>query len=68
MAKDEMVGVEFRQARIRSGLGYRAFAAALGVGKSSVARYELGQQPIPRKVALAVIGLEAELISSRPSV
>ena len=56
-----MDGGQLRSARLQSGLGYDAFASALGIGKGSLSRYERGELPLPRKVALAVAGLLAEL-------
>ena len=61
MAGETMTGDEIRKARCRSGLGVIRFAAALGIGKSSLDRFERGVRPVPRKIALAVAGLNAEL-------
>ncbi|CAH2606077.1 Helix-turn-helix domain-containing protein (plasmid) [Rhodovastum atsumiense] len=65
MATGEMDGQGLREARIRSGLPVREWARRLGVGKSSIGRWETGQLPVPRKIALAVVGLQAELAAAR---
>ena len=58
-------GKALREARARSGLGHHEFAAALGIGKSSLSRYEIGRLPVPRKISLALAGPHAELDAAR---
>ena len=50
--------VRLKAARKSSGLAWGAFATAIGISKSSLARYERGEQPVPVTVTLATIGLE----------
>lgn len=45
---------ELRLARLAAGLPYADFAAAVGISKGMLSKYEGGKNPIPRKVELAV--------------
>lgn len=45
---------ELRLARLATGLPYADFAAAIGISKGMLSKYETGRNPIPRKVELAV--------------
>jgi len=58
-------GKALREARARSGLGHHEFASALGIGKSSLSRFEIGRRAVPRTIALALAGLQAELEAAR---
>lgn len=50
----EMAPEELRARRAASGMSYAGYAAACGLSKASLSRYESGRWPIPLKVALAV--------------
>lgn len=52
-------GITMRQAREASGLTYSAFAAAIGISKASLSRYENDAWPVPRKVELALAAFQA---------
>ncbi len=49
---------QLKAARKASGLAYAAFAQAIGISKSSLARYERSELPVPVTVTLATIGLQ----------
>jgi DNA-binding transcriptional regulator YiaG len=49
---------QLKVARKTSGLAYAVFARAIGISKSSLARYERGELPVPLTVSLAIIGLQ----------
>ncbi len=48
---------QLKAARKASGLAYAVFARAIGISKSSLARYERSELPVPLTVTLATIGL-----------
>lgn len=49
-----MTPAEFRALRRRLGLTQAQLAAALGMSRDQILRYEAGRAPIPRVVELAV--------------
>jgi transcriptional regulator with XRE-family HTH domain len=56
-----LTGRELRRRRLRLGLTQQALATRLGMSRNTITRYERGFLPvIPKYVALAVRGLEAE--------
>lgn len=58
-----MTPADFRNARKALGLTQHALAEALGMGRwgfQSVGKWERGESPIPRQIALAIHGLQAK--------
>jgi len=56
---------ELKAARARLGLTQQGLADALGIHRVSVARYETGEDPLTRLVALAVECLEYRTARAR---
>lgn len=61
-AADENTRI-FTQWRVRHGLSLKAAAAALGMTPRTMSAYGTGARPVPRYVALACRGWEAEMRS-----
>ena len=57
-----MTGADLAATRHRLGLDVAKFARALDMSRTTLSGYEAGLAPIPRKVALAVMGLEVSAI------
>lgn len=56
-----MSPADFRKSRKRLGYTQHGLAGALGMGKwgfQSVGKWERGENPIPRQIELAMLGLE----------
>jgi transcriptional regulator with XRE-family HTH domain len=54
-----MTGADFKALRERFGLTRSALAEALEIDRKTAQRYESGERPIPRHIALACRALEA---------
>ena len=63
-----MTAPQFRAWMERLGYTLDAAAAALDIGRSTIARYRAGQWPIPRVVALACAHLAKDRRSSQEPV
>jgi transcriptional regulator with XRE-family HTH domain len=58
--KTLMTPTEFKAARLRLGLGTPRMARVLGVGHSTILRWQTGQSPVPHDVATRLAAILAD--------